>query len=203
MMNRREFSLLPLALAAAKSGEAQLAGPQLPRRAPELDIKLPGGRDVLLSSNRGKVVVVAFVFTTCPHCQDATRILNKLYKEYGPRGFQPLGAAFNDMAMLLVPEFVTFTGATFPIGVAARQTVLDFLQYPDDKRLLVPTMAFLDRQGMIQQQSPLDAPPGVDFHSEANLRQIIEKLLNSKTGSDPAATKKQTVPLRKTSAPKK
>lgn len=47
----------------------QAAGP-VPRPTKEFTIILPSGQQKLLSSYRtGKVVMIAFMFTTCPHCQ--------------------------------------------------------------------------------------------------------------------------------------
>src|SRR5208283_3827467 len=85
---------------------AELWAADIPRKAPELAVQLTGGGQILLSQFRGKVVMIDFVHTTCPHCQNASTIVERLYKEYGPRGFQPLGVAFNDNAALLVPDFV-------------------------------------------------------------------------------------------------
>lgn len=87
------FSLLFLV------GLGLLAAPpdvQVPLPAPELSIKLLDGRQVLLSAHGGKVVAVEFLYTTCVHCQRASQVIGKLQQEYGSRGFQALGVAFND-----------------------------------------------------------------------------------------------------------
>jgi thiol-disulfide isomerase/thioredoxin len=198
-MNRRS-NILSLTVMAALTLAAAPAWSQktvLPRKAPEIAVKLPGGRDLLLSSLRGKVVVMEFMFTTCPHCQDASRLMSRLYTEYGPRGFQPIGVAFNDMAMMLVPEFVAMFKVNYPVGVATRDQVLDFLTYTEQTRLMVPAMCFIDRKGMIRYQTPLDSldesGKPVDYHSEANMRKLIETLL-AERGTPPAPTRK---PIRK------
>src|SRR6202049_1575442 len=78
----------------------------VPRPAPEFVVRGPGG-EVLLSQYRGKVVLLAFIFTTCPHCQHTVGIMSEVQKEYAARGFQALGAAFNEMAPQLVSAFIT------------------------------------------------------------------------------------------------
>ena len=85
---------------------AALLAAQVPRPAPEFVIKLTSGQQLLLSQYRGKVVALEFLSTTCPHCQTCSALLDRLYKEYGPRGFQPLGVAFNEMAGMLVPQLI-------------------------------------------------------------------------------------------------
>src|SRR5580704_8417164 len=108
-----------------------LAQPPMPRKAPELTIVEPPSKETLLSSYRGKVVLLAFIYTTCPHCQAECGVLNKLQAELGPKGFQALAIAFNDNAGMLVGGFIQNFKPTFPVGYAARLTATDFLQADD------------------------------------------------------------------------
>lgn len=166
----------------------------IPRKAPELQVVLPNGTQHLLSQYRGKVVVVEFMFTTCPHCQTSAQLLTRLQNEYGPRGFQVLGVAFNPMSKMLVPDFVRDFKVNFPIGYAEREPVTTFLQHPKDESLSVPQVVFVDRKGMIRGQS---LPRG-DTHTstESFLRKTIEQLLaepattSAPSKAKPAAKKK-------------
>jgi peroxiredoxin len=156
---------------------ASLQAADVPRKAPELAIQLVNGEQLLLSQFRGKVVMIEFMHTTCPHCQQDSMIVEKLYKELGPRGFQPLGVAFNDNASLLIPDFVRSLGITYPVGVAPRDTVLEYLQYSYLQPLYVPQMIFVDRKGVIRAQHG-----GMDNFLqpnslEQNIRNEIEPLL--------------------------
>lgn len=173
-------SFLPaLATLAAFS----LAGAQVPRPAPEFAVKLANGQQLLLSQYRGKVVALEFLLTTCPACQDASRLLNRLYKEYGPRGFQPIGVAFNDMAMMLVPDYIKDLGLNFPVGVGTRESVMDFLQHSPILRMLVPQLVFVDRKGVIRAQYSADDPFFRD--KEKNMRTQIEALLAEPSAGAP------------------
>jgi peroxiredoxin len=153
------------------------AQPAMPRKAPELTIVEGSGKQTLLSSYRGKVVALAFILTTCPHCQNECQLLTKLQGELGPKGFQPLAVAFNDNAQYLVSDFVKTYHIGFPVGYAAvRQTVNDYLQL-DDKPpgWNVPQIVLIDRKGMIVAQS---APKGSEELQEENsLRKKITDLL--------------------------
>ena len=82
-----------------------LKAAQAPRKAPEVAITMTGGEQVLLSSFKGKLVVLEFLLTTCPHCQRCSTIMQQMYQEFGPKGMQPLGAAINDNAQNLVPGY--------------------------------------------------------------------------------------------------
>jgi peroxiredoxin len=153
-----------------------LAQPPTPRKAPELTIIEPSGKQTLLSSYRGKVVALAFVLTTCPHCQAECQVLTKLQAELGPKGFQPVAVAFNENAQYLVPAFVQNLHVTFPVGyAAARQTVSDFLQADETKPWNVPQMVLIDRKGMIVAQSA--ALGSEELQEENSLRKRITDLL--------------------------
>jgi len=147
----------------------------VPRQAPELAVALPDGRQLLLSQFRGQVVLIEFLFTTCTHCQHSSVILERLRNELGPRGFQVIGVAFNENALMLVPDFVRQLGLTFPVGVGGRDEVLSYLQHPLVKPLYVPQMVIVDRQGIIRAQHGGED----DFFTnlEPNLRAVIEVLL--------------------------
>jgi thiol-disulfide isomerase/thioredoxin len=185
------FAGLALALTPAFSAE-------IPRKAPELVIPMADGSQKLLSSYRGKVVVLQFIFTTCPHCQQSCMMLSRLEKEYGPKGLQPLALAWNDMAKMFVPDFVKEFKVTFPVGYTDRNTVNMFLQNPPSEALHVPQIVFIDRKGMIRMQSlpRNDSSTG----TEANVRGMIEKLLAEKAGpaASPASSAKKA-PAKKAS----
>lgn len=148
----------------------------MPRKAPELTIVDPSGKQTLLSSYRGKVVALAFIFTTCPHCQAETGVLSKLQTELGPKGFQALAVAVNDNAGMLVNGFVQTFHPNFPVGYAPRRTAIDYLQVSDEPPgWSVPQMVLIDRRGMIVAQS---APKGSEELQEENsLRKKITDLL--------------------------
>ncbi|MBI4874245.1 MAG: TlpA family protein disulfide reductase [Acidobacteria bacterium] len=168
------------------------AAAEVPRRAPEFAFQLNDGKQILLSQYRGKVVVLEMLYTTCPHCQHSAQMLGRLAKEYGPRGFQPLGVAFNDMASMLVPEFIKQSQANFPIGFSPRDPVLAFLEHPTMLRFVVPQMVLVDRKGMVRGQTKAEGDDA--FYEEKSLRQKIEALL-----TEPAAGARKAAPKKKAS----
>jgi len=129
------------------------ASPPLPRPAKELEIVEPSGKHDLLTSYRGKVVVVQFLYTTCPHCQAYSQLLTKLQGEYGPRGFQCLGGAFNDADANMVRNYVNQYKVGFPIGPMSRDTVTSFMGFSVMDRLVVPQIALIDRKGQIREET--------------------------------------------------
>jgi len=51
-----------------------------------------------------------------------------------------------------VPDFLRKFNPPFPVGTAGGLAALEYLQWPQGQRPLVPLMAFIDRQGMIRAQ---------------------------------------------------
>jgi thiol-disulfide isomerase/thioredoxin len=196
-------------------GVSALAAPPMPRPARELDVAEPGGTHHLLSSYKGKVVVVQCLFTTCPHCQAFSRdILTKMQKDYGPRGFQAVGVAFNEPQGAtpgtapdagMVKSYEMQFAPNFPVGAAVRDTVLSFMGFSVMDRLVVPQVAVVDRKGMIVAQTEANPDGAPKLQQEAYLRGLVESLLggapatgNAKPAAPttPAATKKAADPKK-------
>jgi peroxiredoxin len=174
-----------MAAAALACGLAvQAEVPLLPRPAPEFMVKYADGNQVPLSSFKGKVVALTFIFTTCIHCQHASQTFSKLYNEYGPHGFQPVGVAINDMANLFVDDFVKNNNVTYRVGYSPLDPVLEFLGMSRMERYVVPQIVWIDRKGLIRSQTP---PLGDEkLLAEPYWREMIETLLK-----EPAETTKK------------
>ncbi len=190
-MTRRLF--LPLVALIAAAAPA-LAIPPVPRPEGEFVINLPDGTQKLLTSYRGKVVCLAFISTTCPHCQHASQVLTQLYKEYGSQGFQPVAVAFNPMAKMLVPDFVRSFGIPFPVGAAESDIVFNYLGISPLERSVVPQLLWIDRNGQIRSQTPAmgdDKMLGEPYWREM-ITTLLKERASSKTTHHPASTPKTT-----------
>ena len=173
--------LMGVSLFAADAGNS--------RKAPELTFSLPGKGPQQLSQFKGKVVALAFMSTTCPHCQAKSKELTKLQEELGGKGLQVLGLAVNQNADLLVENFVKDFKVGFPVGWVAPDQMLSFMAFSLDpkERWVVPQLALIDRKGMIRYQTTATETPEWDklMATEA-LRGHIEELLGV-AGSNSAA----------------
>jgi len=168
--------------------------PPLPRKSPEFTILLPDGKQQLLSTYRGKVVVLAFMATWCPHCQEFSQVLTKIQKEMGPRGLQALGVAFNQpVTPEMVNEFVQKFNVGFPVGYSsAVDPVLSYLGISLLDRYVYPQIVVIDRKGMIRYQTPVEGGGSPSLQAEGYLRTVVEELLKEAgaTKQAPAAAKK-------------
>ena len=166
----------------------------LPRPSPDFAVRLSPSGQVSPAQYKGKLVLLAFILTTCPHCQHTTGILSSLQREYGPRGLQVLAAAFNPMANMLVPDFVKQFQPAFPVGYAERLDVLGYLDHSEQLQMYVPVLVFIDRAGMIRHQYLGDDP--FQQNQEKNMRDTIETLLKEPAAGSKKAT---AIPVKKKS----
>jgi len=154
------------------------AKPPVPRPTPEFTVTMPSGAMVPLTSYRGKVVLLQFLYTTCPHCQVTAQFFTKLQQEMGPRGLQVVGIAFNEEAEghpEVVRNFVEQFNLGFPIGLAPRDKVLNYLGISIMERFAVPQIVVIDRNGQIRLQS--DVLGGGENIDELHLGPFIDGLL--------------------------
>src|SRR5579862_5386807 len=167
----RPFCALALAFAS-------LAGAaNLPRQSPEFTIQMMDGKPIQISQYKGKVVVLAFILTYCPHCQKTCGILDKIQTEYGPRGVQVLASAIEDMAKMNVPDFIKKFHPPFPVGYDVRDAVYNYAQHPSMLQMMMPNLIFVDRQGVIRAQYSGDDPFINSEDQEKHIREEVEKLL--------------------------
>jgi peroxiredoxin len=80
-------SLLGIAVASLAVSFLALAGagPEPGSLAPDFELKSPQGTTTRLSSLRGRVVVLHFWATWCPHCVEEMPLLSELAREGDPR----------------------------------------------------------------------------------------------------------------------
>ena len=153
----------------------QMIAAEVPRQSPEFAFTLPGGTPDLLSKYKGKIVVLEFLFTTCPHCQQSATTLSKLQTEYGPKGLQVLGVAINPDPD--IQSFKRMYATAFPVGAATRDQAFSYLQQSImSANFYVPQVVFIDRKGVIRAQHG-GTDPFLGAQQEANMRKMIEQLL--------------------------
>jgi len=191
MMQRRHF--MGLGAGAALGGLELFAQIKPPKPAPELVITLNSGEQMLLSKYRGRIVVLEFLLTTCPHCQKCSAVMQKLHQEMGgDKAFQPLGAAIDPQnlmdARMKIPEYIYRLGLRFPVGWTQREMAYEWLEAPKTGQVYFPQIVFIDKKGIIRGYHP-----GTDEaffkNEEENMRRVIEGLMKEGSAAAPAGKK--------------
>jgi thiol-disulfide isomerase/thioredoxin len=179
-------SLVLSSVLVALGASAYAASP-VPRPAQPLEIVDANGKHTL-ASYKGKVVVVQFLLTTCPHCQAFSLLLNKLQSDYGSRGFQGLGAAVNEATPEMARDYAAKYAPGFPVGPLNHDLVYPFLGISIMDRPGFPQIAVIDRKGQIREQSNTlnERQP---LQDEAHLRALVETLLKEPAGASSSAVK--------------
>ena len=121
------------------------------RPSPELAFNIPAQRQHLLSPYKSKVVALEFISTTCPHCQEASRVMTAMQNRFGNRDFQALDVAINPNADLLVENFAKEFHVVFPVGWTSIEQMMSYMGFAD--RPVVPQLVLLDGRGNIHYQT--------------------------------------------------
>jgi peroxiredoxin len=183
-MEGRQLSLIKLVGALLGmmlfGSQSAMAAAPLPRNSPEFRIEEPSGGTTMLSSFKGKVVVMEFLFVRSQHCIRVAQMLNQLQLELGTRGMQAVGVAFDaPNAAVTGGEFlipmIEALKLAYPVGYAASASVDAYLERSGNEMLSIPQVVVIDRAGMIRASTGGRMNPGLE-ESDA-LRALLDKLL--------------------------
>jgi peroxiredoxin len=178
---------LPWLVALTLALALTLMAGDVPRPAAPLSFTTIDGKKMSLEELRGKVVVVMFFNTTCPHCQKTTQILNPLYEQWKSRGLEIVGLALNPSASGDLGGFAKDYQAKFLLGLSTRSECTRFAEVPLMARFYVPYMFFIDRQGMVREEH---AGQDREFYlkQEENIRNLLDSLLKEPPKSKKSAS---------------
>ena len=177
MTRKITSTILLLALSIVASG---MPPAPIPRRSPEFAITEPSGKQVMLSSFKGKVVALEFFFLRSAKCLNLVNTMKKLNAELGPRGFQAVAIAFpapgSDANALLVGQLVDYLKPNYPVGYTTKERVDQYLERGETELLRIPQVVVIDRDGMIRAQSG-GRDGNAKLEDENYLRSVIDNLL--------------------------
>lgn len=118
---------------------------QSPARAPGFCLADTNAQWRDLQDYRGKVVVIEFMQTTCPHCADFTKVLSGIVKKYGDK-VQVLSVALPNDTMPGLIQFVKGHNLSWPHLFDMGQMAFSYLRQPN---IAFPTVFLVDQNGMI------------------------------------------------------
>lgn len=163
---------------------------QIPRPAGPWQAMTSDKKVLRLDQFKGKVVVLSFLLTTCPHCQKFVGVLNALQSEFRSQGVQVVGGTIGPTGMVGHTEFVERFTPQFPIGAMDQAMVNSFGQYGPQQHTFMPMVFFLDKNGTVQGQF-MGSDTFFEGDSLANARASVKRLLT------PAAKPAAVVPKKK------
>ena len=167
------------AVAPAQAAPPTDAKPSVPRKAENLGIQTAPEKYLWLSDYSGKTCIIAFILTTCPHCQFTTGVLNHIAKDYAGKDVQILATAVEPMSSLNIPDFKKQFTPAFPVGYNDQNYVAKFLGYPPNEPLFFPQVVFVDRNGIIRAHFNGDDPLMDKSIQEKSLRETLESTIKA------------------------
>ena len=186
-MKRLTSIIVALVLTCSSLG---MPAAPLPRKSPEFTILEPSGRQILLSTFKGKVVMIEFLFLKSEKCLNLAKTMNKLNAELGPRGFQAVAIAFpapnSDANGPLVSSIVDDFKLTYPVGYANKENVDQYLGRGPREMLRIPQVVLIDRAGMIRAVSG-GHDGNLKLEDEDYLRAVLDGLLKENPPTDAPA----------------
>ena len=129
---------VPVSL-AAEGGPETLIG----KAAPDFTLKDLSGKAVSFSQFKGKPVVIEFWATWCPYCRDVLPGVEKIYKEYAPRGVEVVAISIDTKQGTVAP-FLKKNGYTMPVLMDDGKTLKRF------STRIIPTVFLIDRTGVVR-----------------------------------------------------
>jgi thiol-disulfide isomerase/thioredoxin len=144
-------------------------GPANGTAAPDFTLKTLDGKDVSLSSLKGKAVMVNFWATWCEPCKIEMPWMVELQEKYRKDGFEIIGVAMDDSDNKEIAAFAKKMNVNYTI-LKGSEKVADLYGGLDG----LPTNFFLDRNGKV-----IDSFKGL--RSESVIVDDIKKALASET----------------------
>jgi peroxiredoxin len=151
------------ALTMAQAAEqAQVSAP-----APDFTLSTLEGKQISLSSLRGKVVFVNFWSIWCNPCRLEMPMMDSLYKRYKERGLDVIGVNIDRDSVASIEDFVKKHNLSFPVLLDRERKVMKVY-----RAHFLPTTVILSRGGII-----MEKVVGVhDWSSPASQRTIDDLL---------------------------
>ena len=146
------------------------AGPL--RRAPGFCLIDTSGQWQDLADYRGKIVLVEFMQTNCPHCAAFSTVLNGLKLKYGDK-LAILAIANPPDNPQTMMQFVKDHKLTYPLLLDQGQAAYSYVRTPS---IELPTVYLVDANGMIR-NSWVDGVMTKDIFEGSGLAREIDKLL--------------------------
>ena len=142
------------------------------RRAPGFALMDSKGQLHDLADYRGKVVLLEFMQTTCPHCATFASVLQKIQQKYGDK-VVILAVTDPPDSMVTITQYVAGHNVTYPVLPDCGQVAYSYVRNPT---LTFPHVFLIDAEGMIRGDYPY-GPLGSGIFEGDQLFREIDRLL--------------------------
>jgi len=121
--------------------------PDVPSSAPDFTLKTVHGQEIILSSLKGKVILLDFWATWCGPCKESIPHLIHLYRNYRDKGFELIGMSMDKADQIeLVRRFIGSMEIPYPVIITPEEVAKNY------KVTGFPTTILIDRQGKVREK---------------------------------------------------
>lgn len=176
------FALL-MAVASPVLGRQDI--PELPKpdgsgSTPELVVPMLNGGPIKLSSLRGRIVVLDFFRSTCPHCQQHAPHMAQLYSQFRDRGLSILGLSSDQPEeSQSLRAFIRQYKIAYPIGFMTTETLA---YYADSHDHGIPQFVLFGADGKMVRRWI-----GWDEKNGKELLDLVQERVQKAPATKPAA----------------
>lgn len=147
------------------------------RRAPSFS--LPDQRQVQhdLLDYRGKVLLIEWMQTTCPHCAEFAGVLEEVKKKYNGK-VEVVSIVLPPDSMDMAKKYVATNKVTTPILFDSGQMSMTYLKItPQNPEVIFPQLFIVDEQGTIKENYKYSNGTADFFKSSKQLIVILDKMV--------------------------
>ncbi len=141
--------------------------PQIGQAAPDFTLKDATGKNISLSSLKGRVIMINFWATWCPPCRQEMPSMEMLFQEYNKKGFEILAISSDSQGEKIVKPFMEFYELSFTALMDTDGKVHSAYGITS-----IPTTYIVDKKGAIAQKFM-----GPKDWKDKSSKEMIEKLL--------------------------
>lgn len=166
-------------LCAALALTAFAADPTTARRAPGFSLNDTKGQQHDLYDYRGKVVLIDFMQTGCPHCRELTPVLEKAKQKYAGR-VAVLSVVVPPDNLGTVNKYIGELNVTSPMLFDCGQVAASYVRAtPQNPRVSFPRLFIVDAGGTIRQDIS-HSKLSESLFTEQGLFPLIDQALGTK-----------------------
>jgi cytochrome c-type biogenesis protein len=144
--------------------------------APDFTLESLEGKNVRLSSLRGKAVLLNFWATWCAPCKIETPWLVEFQNQYGPEGLQVVGVAMDDSSKEDIAKFAKDMGMNYPVLLGKEAVGDAYGGVPG-----LPESFFISRDGKIVDKI-------IGLEGKADIEEAIRKALSAQAARQTTAS---------------
>jgi peroxiredoxin len=138
--------------------------------APDFTLPTLEGREISLSSLKGKVVILTFWAIWCQVCREEMPVLDSLYKQCRNRGLEVVGVNIDREPATCIQDFVRERGISYPILLDRERKAMKVY-----RAHFLPTTFVLNRAGVV-----VDKKVGIHDWMSPQSQGLLEGLLKPK-----------------------